>query len=90
MEQPLDRTTSRELWGSGIFHDIEEEVIRARYLHPGCSHLMVALMEEVGEACKEFLDKGSQERKRAELVQVCCVAIRLILEGDGDFSSYGP
>ena len=51
---------------------------------------MVALMEEVGEACKEFLDKGSQERKRAELVQVCCVAIRLILEGDGDFSSYGP
>ena len=42
---------------------------------------MVALTEEVGELAKALLDE-SRERIRAEAIQVACVAIRIIEEGD--------
>lgn len=66
---------------------VYDEVQRARKKHPGNKHLNVALMEEVGELAQAYLDGESLYRKRAEAMQVACVATRIALEGDGDFQS---
>lgn len=65
--------------------DVAAEVLRARRKHPGNKHLNVALMEEVGELAKEFLENGTKDRKWSEAVQVACVAARIATEGDSDY-----
>lgn len=61
------------------------EVARARFKHRGNENLCVALTEEVGELAQALLDHGNGERAREEAVQVACVAIRIIEEGDAAF-----
>lgn len=64
---------------------VDAEITRARQKHPGNAHLMVALIEEVGELGKALLEKESPNRVYAEAVQVACVAARIATEGDADF-----
>lgn len=62
------------------------EVARGRAKFPSPDHLTLALGEEVGEVQRAVLhhryEGGSIEDVRKELVQVMCVAVRLLEEGD--------
>lgn len=62
--------------------DVRSEVKRARKKFPESKNNFAALVEEVGELAKEFLEKGSRQRRYEEAVQVACVALRCALEGD--------
>lgn len=66
--------------------DVSTEIDRAKRLHPGNSHLVVALMEEVGELAKCFLEGESSARVWVEAKHVACVASRIATEWDGDFN----
>lgn len=65
--------------------EVHMEILRAKEKHPGNEHKIVALMEEVGELAKAHLENEPEYRKRAEAVQVACVAARIATERDGDF-----
>lgn len=69
-------------------NDIITEVTRARKKFPDNRYLLSALMEEVGELAKEYLEKGSNENIYIEAMQIACVAIRIMEEGDSIFSDY--
>lgn len=66
--------------------EISVEVSEARAKFPSPRHLCVALMEEVGELAKALLESDDWEDVRSEAKQVACVAIRIMEEGDSDFS----
>jgi hypothetical protein len=65
-----------------FMRDLNHEVECARVKHPPCDRktFLVALAEEVGELAKELLEDGSEERVRAEALQVACVAMRMVLD----------
>jgi hypothetical protein len=69
-------------WRHPVAQDLDRELKRARIKHPPCTRerFMVALMEEVGELAKEVLEGGTEERIRAEALQVACVALRVVLD----------
>jgi NTP pyrophosphatase (non-canonical NTP hydrolase) len=62
------------------------EVTAARAKFPGNRHLLAALTEEVGELAQAMLQKQSRERIQKEALQVACVALRILEEGDAAFS----
>lgn len=66
--------------------EIAVEVAAARRKFPSRRHLCVALMEEVGELAEALLESDNWEDVRSEAKQVACVAIRIMEEGDSDFS----
>jgi NTP pyrophosphatase (non-canonical NTP hydrolase) len=66
---------------------VSEEVRRARKKFPGRAKLLAALIEEVGELAKAMLQRKSLEDVEKEAVQIACVAIRIIEEGDSDFDA---
>jgi len=66
--------------------DVGAEVARARERDPENRHLLGALAEEVGELAKELLEGGPSDRARAEAMQVACVAVRIMTEGDADYA----
>lgn len=68
--------------------DVSREIDSARAKHPGNAHLLVALMEEVGELAKAHLEYEGPDRIWAEAKQVACVAARIALEFDADFPLY--
>lgn len=68
------------------FSDIAAEVARARGKFPGNRFLLAALAEEVGELAKAYLQKQGTAAIRKEAIQVACLAIRIIEEGDASFS----
>lgn len=57
---------------------LDEEVERARGKFPNPQGLVPALFEEFGEYC----DEQDPAKRRKELLQVACVAMRLYEEGD--------
>ena len=62
---------------------IAEEVARARAKFQSPAHLLVALMEEVGELARACLQHGpSSVEAKIEALQVCAVATRIFEEGD--------
>jgi NTP pyrophosphatase (non-canonical NTP hydrolase) len=65
---------------------ISREVIAARDKFPGTRHLLAALVEEVGELAKAYLQKQGDERVYNEAKQVACLAIRIMEEGDSAFN----
>ena len=67
--------------------DVSAEVGRAREKFPETEGCMVALVEEVGELARAILDE-SPERIRAEAVQVACMAVRVVLDGDASLDHY--
>lgn len=65
------------------YKPVNDELERARSKHPGPRHLMIALMEEVGEAAEAILRFGQKDHRTVkELRQVACVAFRLLEEND--------
>ena len=64
---------------------IAEEVLRARTKFPGNEHLLAALTEEVGELAQAMLQAKPRGEQVKEAVQVACVAVRIIEEGDASF-----
>lgn len=73
--------------GTSVFTliDINTELERARAKFPRNRHLLTALMEEVGKLAKALLQDQGAARVRAEAVQIACLAIRIIEEGDETF-----
>jgi hypothetical protein len=69
------------------FDMVAAEVARARAKFPGNTHLTHALTEEVGELAKAQLQRRPRAEVVAEAVQVACLAIRIIEEGDADFAA---
>lgn len=66
---------------------IDDEVFRARTKFPGNRFLLAALMEEVGELAQAMLQKKPSEEIEKEAIQVACMAIRILEEGDGTFDT---
>ena len=66
---------------------INVEVMKARTRFPGNKHLLAALTEEVGELAQAMLQNKSRDEITKEAIQVACVAIRIIEEGDAAFDS---
>lgn len=63
---------------------LKEEINRARNKHPSNAHLLAALTEEVGELNKAYLE-ADYEHAKTEAIQVACVALRVLEEGDSAF-----
>ncbi len=65
---------------------VKAEVIKARLKFPGNNHLLAALTEEVGELAQALLQGKSRDEVEKEAIQVACVALRIIEEGDAAFA----
>lgn len=66
---------------------VRGELIAARQQFPGSTHMLAALMEEVGELAQAMIDHdrgGSQTAIQVlrEAVQVASMAVRIAVEGD--------
>ena len=66
---------------------IAAEVTRARLKFPGNRHLLAALTEEVGELAQALLQGKPRADVVLEAIQVACVAVRIIEEGDASFAA---
>lgn len=77
--------------GVGLDPDLHQavnaELERARTKFPDSEGAMCALTEEVGELAKALLDE-SPSRIKAEGIQVICMVVRLLSEGDRTLDSY--
>ncbi len=71
-----------------VLHDVSAEVARARRLFPNRKHLLAALVEEVGELARAYLDNEGSSRVRAEAIQVACMAVRIAVEGEETFDGW--
>ncbi len=60
-------------------HALEDEIRRARSKFPSNRLMLAALMEEVGELANAIIEGGDWKN---EALQVACVAIRIVTEGD--------
>lgn len=69
---------------------VREEMDRARAKVPGNRFMLAALTEEVGELARALLQSRSREEVQAEAIQVACVALRIVEEGDATFSDVTP
>ena len=63
------------------------EVVSARLKFPGNRHLLAALTEEVGGLAQARLQGKPRDEIEKEAIQVACVAIRIIEEGDASFAT---
>lgn len=68
---------------------LNKELYYARKNFPSNQHLMVALVEEVGELAQALIDnsrgKTSEYHVFAEAIQVATMAVRLAEEGSAEF-----
>lgn len=74
---------------------VRGELDAARASFPNAQHMVVALMEEVGELAQAMIDHdrgGSQTAQQVlrEAVQVASMAIRIAVEGDDNFAYICP
>lgn len=65
---------------------LQAEIVKARLKFPGNRFLLAALTEEVGELAKALLQKKGEDVIVREAIQVACVALRIVEEGDGSFN----
>lgn len=75
--------------GEKILTDIIAELKRAQTKFPSPNPNLAALMEEVGELARAFLERKSQDEVYNECIQIAAMAIRCAVEGDPQFSSRG-
>ena len=66
--------------------DLRNESAGARAKFPGNRFLLAALTEEVGELAKAMLQKRPAAEIEREALQVACVAVRILEEGDATFA----
>lgn len=66
---------------------VDNEIVAARRKFPAGSNLFPALVEEVGELARAFLQGNDRERVIAEAKHVAAMAIRIIEEGCPEFCS---
>jgi len=64
---------------------ISAECVEARRKFPKNRLLLAALMEEVGELATAMLQGKPKDEIEREAIQVACVAVRIIEEGDATF-----
>jgi hypothetical protein len=64
---------------------LKAEMVRARIKFPDNRHLLAALVEEVGELAKAILQDQGDDQIEREGLQVACVALRIVEEGDSAF-----
>lgn len=67
--------------------EILSELGRARAKFPGDNVTMLALMEEVGELAKATFEE-SCANVRKEAIQVACMAMRVVLDGDATLNEW--
>jgi len=78
-----------------VFAMVRGELAAARASFPKTTHMLPALMEEVGELAQAMIDNdrdGSQTVQQVlrEAVQVACMAVRLATESDENFAYEFP
>lgn len=69
---------------------ISAECVKARTKFPKNRLLLAALMEEVGELAAAMLQGKSKDEIEKEAIQVACIAVRIIEEGDATFDDVPP
>lgn len=67
-------------------NEIDAELSRARKAFASNAHMFAALTEEVGEVARALLEGQAPAELRKECIQVAAMAIRIMEEGDADFS----
>jgi len=82
-----DRLTSPD---GLVFSMIRDELKAARKAFPGQTHMLCALVEEVGELAQGMMEHDRQQgisvqEVLREAVQVAAMAIRIAVEGDDNF-----
>ena len=82
-----DRLTSPD---GLVFIMIRDELKAAREAFPGQTHMLCAMVEEVGELAKALMEHDRQQGTSVqevlrEAVQVAAMAIRVAVEGDDNF-----
>jgi hypothetical protein len=70
-----------------LIMDIQEELKRARSKFPGKNVTFAAMIEEVGELATALFEED-KSRVREEAIQVCVMAMRVVLDGDHTFDSW--
>lgn len=70
-----------------LLDEIVGELYRARAKFPGDNVTMLALVEEVGELSTALFEKSRAE-VRKEAVQVACMAMRVVLDGDATLAPW--
>jgi len=73
-----------------VFTMIRDELAAARKAFPGSTHMLCALVEEVGELAQAMMQHDRKEGTSAieilrEAVQVAAMAMRVAIEGDENF-----
>ena len=90
---PTPNEQAQERWTSPdglVIKMITDELVAAREAFPGSTHMLAALVEEVGELAQAIMQHDrkqgtSVQEVLREAVQVACMAIRLAVEGDENF-----
>ena len=82
-----DRLTSPD---GLVFIMIRDELKAAREAFPGQTHMLAAMVEEVGELAQAIMQHDRQQGTSVqevlrEAVQVAAMAIRIAVEGDDNF-----
>jgi len=82
-----DRLTSAD---GLVFTMIRDELVAAREAFPGKTHMLCALVEEVGELAQGLMEHDRQQGTSVqeilrEAVQVAAMAVRIAVEGDDNF-----
>ena len=67
--------------------ELKSEVMRARTKFPDNALLFTALVEEVGELAKAYLQRESMGRIEKEALQIACVAMRIYEESDPTYDN---
>jgi putative DNA primase/helicase len=67
--------------------EVRAEVDRARAKFPGDNLTTIALFEEAGEVAKAVLQENP-EKLRKEAIQLACMALRVVLDGDVSTTAY--
>ena len=84
---------AQERWTSPdglVLKMVTDELAAAREAFPGKTHMLTALVEEVGELAQAIMQHDRKEGTSVhavlrEAVQVACMAIRVAVEGDDNF-----
>lgn len=86
-EAAYDRLTSPD---GLVFVMVRDELKAAREAFPGTTHMLAALVEEVGELAQAIMQHDrkqgtSVQEVLREAIQVASMAVRIAVEGDDNF-----